>query len=246
MAVTIVTPTNSFVRFDGTGLFNHCKWGEQDFCLPVVSEDDVAFQFIVLGDTVEEIDDLCDPLTSGLQIGLVADCEQAEFDIEFTETPERYRISPLQILYNWPHGFPGMIGTYSENDCFSVRVIVGGVQACSNCFSRMVSDCFTSVIEYGNDENFAGFNYCNAGEAIADSATCEPYVVNFTDRSTLIIPYTAGLQSQFGEVPTVQAWIFDPMGVPTNMGISITFDGLPPTLINLDFGGPASGSVIIK
>jgi hypothetical protein len=33
--------------------------------------------------------------------------------------------------------------------------------AISNCFKRFCDDCFTSVLEYYNDDDYAEFNYCN-------------------------------------------------------------------------------------
>lgn len=247
MAYSVITPTNSFVRFDGEGPESHCIHGTFNDCLPVYSESDVAFQFVVQADTIEEADDLCQVGVSGIQIGLVSDCDQVGFDVVFDEQPERYRISDLQVLYNWPHGLSGMIGFYNEGDCFFVRVVVDEINYCSNCFQRIPDDCFTSVLEFGNDENFAGYNYCNSGEATVDgSITCEPTIIQFVNKETLNVPYTAALQAMYGTVPTVQTWIYDTGGDLVNMGITATFDAMPPTMISFDFGGTASGVIVIR
>ena len=241
----IVTPENSFVRFDAESS-THCIWGTNKLCLPVYEEADVAFQFVIEADTVEEADALCMPYEAGISMGIVMECDQEGFTAEFTELPDRYRISDLQILYNWPHGVPGMIGTVEVGECFFIRVVLGEESFCSNCFQRIPDDCFTSVIEYGNDENFAGFNYCNAGAIDSgDGGECEPEIYSFTNVATLTIPYTTSLQDKFGLVPTVQIWIYID-GVLTNAGVVAQFDAMPPTQIYVDFGGVSSGIVVLR
>lgn len=248
MAYSVITPTNSFVRFDNTGSFTHCIFGTIKQCLPVLEESDIAFQFVIEADTEGEIDALCVPGESGIEMGILQDCDQEGFTSEFTEFPDRYRISPLQLLYNWPHGVPGMTGNIPVTECFYIRLIVAEEVYCSNCFQRIPNECFTSVIEYGNDDNFAGFNYCNSGaiDSGGDTGTCEPEVYSFTNQATMVIPYTASLQAKFGDVPTVQAWLYDENGQLTNMGIQATFDAMPPTTISFDFGGTASGIIILR
>lgn len=245
MALIIVTPTGSFIRFDGEHLITHCIHGTFKQCLPVYAEADIAFQFVVQADTEAEADDLCSPYNSNLQIGLVRDCDQETFDVEFDELPTRYRISPLQVLYNWEHGFPGMIGEMEVGECFHIRVIVGETTGCSNCFQRVPEDCFTSVVEYGNDENFAGFNYCNGDGVDVEAEDCEPTVIEFTNRESLSIPYTAQMQAKYGAVPTVQVWIYVD-GVLQNVGTVATFDAMPPSFINVGFGGMSSGIIVIR
>lgn len=247
MAYRLLTMQNSFIRFDGGHTFTHCLWGEVTECLPVYAEDDIAFQFVVEADTEAEADALCEPYTSGIDMGLILDCDQVGFTHEFTELPERYRISTTQVLYNWPHGAEGMTGNVAIGQCFSIRVVVAETNYCSTCFQRIPDPCFTSVLDYSNDENFAGFNYCNAGGIDSgESVSCDPEVYSFTNQDTMTIPYTASLVDRFGEVPTVQAWIYDEFGVLTNMGIVATFDAMPPTSISFNFGGTASGIIIIR
>lgn len=246
MAYELITPSQSFVRFDGEAAITHCIHGEFKECLPLVEDADVAFQFVIQAETIEEADDLCGVYGSGIQIGLVADCEQEGFDVEFSESPQRFRISPLQVLYNWNHGLSGAVGFYEIADCFKIRVVIGDEQYCSNCFQRMAGDCFTSVLEYGNEDNFAGFNYCNSGEIEDEGTTCEPTIVQFVNKATLTIPYTASLQNKYGTVPTIQVWIDDGSGGLRNDMIQAVFDTMPPTTISFDFGGPQTGIVVIR
>lgn len=246
MGLTIKTPASSFVRFDGEHRIDHCIHGTHKLCLPVYAESDIAFQFVIQADTEEEADALCSPYNSGLQIGIVRTCLDEGFAVEFDELPDRYRISQLQVLYNWEHGLPGMIGEIENGECFYIRVIVGETTGCSNCFQRIPDDCFTSVVEYGNNENFAGFNYCNGdGVDTPGAVDCEPTIIQFTNKETLSIPYTAQMQDKYGLVPTVQVWIYID-GTLTNVGIVATFDAMPPTMINAAFGGTSSGIIVIR
>lgn len=242
----IIDPANSFVFFGGDNQVQHCIWGTINTCMPVYADDDIAFQFVVAADTPEEIAALCNPTEPGIEIGLVLDCDQESFTVQFTELPDRYKISDTQVLFNWPHGLPGMTANVSMEACFAIRVVISEDTFCSNCFQRIPDDCFTSVVEYGNDDNFAGFNYCNSGGVSPDAESCEPTIINFTNQSTLSIPYTTSMQNKYGTVPTVQVWIYDGDGVPTNMGVSATFDAMPPNFINVDLGGPASGFLVIR
>lgn len=225
----------------------HCVFGAQKMCMPVFLDADIAFQFVVEADIEENADILCDPTASGIAIGLVSACGQEGFDVTFSEQPERFRISPLQVLYNWPHGLTGATSNYEIYECFFVRVVLDAVNYCSNCFQRIGDDCFSSVVEYGNDENFGGFNYCNEGAIPggAGSITCEPTVISFTAQSVLSVPYTALMVSKYGDVPTVQVWIYVD-GVLTNVGITANFDAMPPTMINFDFGGVSDGIIVIR
>lgn len=247
MGYTVISSPNSFVQFGATPDAPHCIWGDKKLCLPVFAEADIAFQFVVEADTIEEADLLCDPTDSGIFMGIVKDCDQEGFTAAFAEQPERFRISSLQVLYNWPHGVPGMIGNISPTECFFIRLIVDEVQYCTNCFQRVPDDCFTSVVEYGNDENFSGFNYCNSGEVDSGTdTTCDPTVITFTNQTNLVIPYTTSMQNKYGQVPTVQVWIYNDQGELQNMGVVATFDAMPPGFINVDLGGLGSGIVVIR
>ncbi len=76
---------------------------------------------------------------------------------------------------------------------------------------------------------------------------CYPTVVEFTDVATLEIPYTTEMALKYGDIPTVQVWIYDGLGRLVNMGIMVAIGGPPGSVvISLDFGGPATGIVVIK
>lgn len=250
MAYGILSPAQSFVQFSETGKVDHCIFDKINFCLPVFEDGDVAFQFYLTG-TESEIDALCGVYGSPIALGIVNACDDADFLLEFTanpynDVPEIYRISDTMLLVNWAHGVPGFTNVIGYNECFKVRVQIGLVKFCSNCFERTSDNCFTSVIEYSCDENCYGFNYCGSGTTAAGELSCEPTIVTFENASGLSIPYTQSLRDKYGDVPNVTAWISDGSGNLINMGITISFDAYPVNVINADFGGPASGVLVIK
>lgn len=246
MAYRIISPTNSFIQFGGTNTITSCEYADISLCLPVYEEDDVHFQFVVEADSIEEADELCDLTNSLVDVGLANDCAGALIKT-FTEKPDRYRISDFQVLYNWSHGFPGFGDVVVVGGCFVIKVAVAETGACSNCFQRIGNDCHTSVLEYGNDENFAGFNYCNSAAVDSGGSTdCDPTFISFTNQSTLTIPYTASMVAKYGLVPTLKIWIYDTNGELVNMSVRQAFDAYPPTEIRVDNGGPATGILKIS
>lgn len=166
----------------------------------------------------------------------------------FTETPELYRISDFQVLYNWAHGLPLATDVFAIGECFQIKMIIDEVEYCSNCFQRIGDDCHTSVLDYGNDENSHGFNYCGGGpveDGGGGDENCAPLFITFTNVPTLTVPWTASLQAAYGDVPNIQTWIYDLSGVLVRAVIREELDTYPPTELRFDFGGPASGVIRI-
>lgn len=245
----IISPTHSFVQFNETGIFEHCVFGSYTIPLPVVLYTDVAFQFYLSG-TSSEIDQICGIYGEQVRIGIVRDCDDMDFLAEFTGSPyndeaEIFRLSDTQILVNWAHGLPGFDSVINNEECFHIRVQIGDTKFCSNVHKRTSDSCFTSVIDYTNEENFAGFNYCSSGAANEPEISCEPTIIQFTNQSTLTIPYTQSLRDSYGDVPDVQVWISDGTNL-VNMGITAVFDDYPVNTISIDFGGNATGIVRIR
>lgn len=246
MAITLLSPPASFVKFN-IEPEDHCIWGVIDLPLPVIYPDDVAFQFILQTDTEEEAAGLS---TAYVQIGLVKDCEDDGFLIEFSNPFERSKVKANQVLYNWGWGFPGFAGVLAFDECFYVRVKLGDQEWCATSrFQRKREDCFTSVIEYGSDGgNAFGFFACGTDITLPDAPVvdCRPTAVQFSNVATLTIPYTASLQDKYGDVPSVQVWIYDTGGKLVNMGVQASLIGYPTTSIEVDLGGQASGVVRIS
>lgn len=249
MAISIQSPQQSFIQFAETGRVDHCIFDRLNLCLPVVEDNDIAFQFFLNG-TQEEIEALCGVYRVPVQVGIVADCDDEDFILEFTanpynEKPDLFKLSDTQMLVNWPHGLPGFANVRNVGQCFNIRVQVGEQKFCSNCLERSADSCFTTVLEYGNEENFAGFNYCEAGAIDEESISCAPTIIQFTNQTNLTIPYTQSLKDAYGDAPSVAVWISDGTSL-VNMGITATFDTFPVNTISVDLGGPASGILVIR
>lgn len=249
MALQIISPVHSFVQFGETGTFTHCIFSDYTFPLPVYEYTDVAFQFYLTG-TESEIDAICGIYGTEIRVGIVNDCLDTNFLLEFTANPyndvaEIYRLSETQLLVNWAHGLPGFDSVISVEECFHIRIQVGGSTFCSNVHKRTADSCFTSVVDYTNDENFAGFNYCSSGAVTVDGGDCEPTIIQFTNQSVVVIPYTTSLRDKYGDVPSVKPWISDGTNL-VDMGVSVVFDDYPVNTITIDMGGPASGIIVIK
>lgn len=249
MAYQIISPRFSFVQFGETGVVAGCGVTPYIKCLPVYDDRDVSFQFVVQADTKDQADLLCDLENDKVVVGLASDCD-GEFILDFLDAgykPQRFRISDFQVLYNWTHGVPGFATVVSPGQCFIIKILVEEQEFCSNCFTRIIDDCYTAVVEYGNDENAFGFNYCNdeGDYSGGGSQECEPLVIPFNLLESITIPYTQQMKDLYGFVPTVQVWMYNESGELQNMGVSVTFDDYPPDNILIDFGGVGSGIIKI-
>ncbi len=258
---TVTAPKGSFIQFIETDT-QHCIWDTVRFTLPVYSEDDVAFQFFVTG-TADEIDELAGFYSSGITVGLVSvgddDLDEPTI-LEFSEEPERYKLSDTLMLYQWPWGLPGLYEVVDINECFKIQVTLnlsgGGETQTSNRLIRVGDTCFSSVLEYSNDDNAFGFNYCVSADDFVPPSTdpnippeamvCAPTAITFTNLSTFTLPYTTQLLDAYGSTPTVQVWLADIDGTLVLSNIQAKMDQFPPTQLIFDFGGNASGLIIVK
>lgn len=244
MAIRIISPINSFVQFEEGSSITDCIWGELTEVLPVVEDSDVWFQFILETDTKPEADTLCEDDGTLVKLGLASNC-LATNQINFTDPPERFRVDDTHVLYNWVHGFPLFSTVIDDGECFLIKITINSQHFCSNLFKRSVDTCFTLVAEYGNDDNFADFNYCGGVSIDQAAADCTPLEISFINQATITIPYTALMLAKYGNVPTVQVWI-QRDGVLVDIGILVELDAFPPTTIFADFGGLATGVVKIS
>lgn len=242
MGILIISPPNSFVQFNESEQITDCIWPEQTEVLICVEDNDWNFQWILQTDTKAEADALCADMGANVKCGIALNCGSDNL-ITFTDAPERFRLDDTHVLYNWIYGFPLFGSVIPDAGCFlfTVDVTASSIKFCSSIFKRFLNGCFTSVLDYTNDDNFAGFNYCG-GSVVQETADCTPLEITFSNQTTLTIPYTAALIAKYGIVPTVQVWILDTItGTLVDMGIRVSFDAFPPTEIFVDLGGPASG-----
>lgn len=257
--ITILSPTASFIKFGATPE-DHCIFGVIDFPLPVVYSSDIAFQFILQGDTEGETNAI---YGSTVNVGIVNNCDDAAFLLTFPNTAVRSKKAPNQILFNWGAGVPGFTTVIAVDECFRLRVELNGQTWCSNPMKRIgVNDdvCFTSVISYASDSGGFGFFDCGpvvmpgvpgeggdgGGPPVDEDGNCIAMDVEIVNQPNITILITAEMREKYGSLPSVQIWLYDSGGVLTNMGISASFiGGYPPTAIYIDLGGPASGWVHI-
>lgn len=247
MPYSVSTSRFSFLQFDETDSIVDCEFTTQEMCLPVYDVNDVWFQFVIEGDTEDEIDLLCSQTTEAITLGLVENCGDG-YLVQFIEKPTRYRISPTKILYVWQQGLPAFFNYIEVGMCFHIMISMPAINEqtfCSNCFQRIFDDCHTTVLQYSNDENAFGFNYCAGEDTGQDAAECEPTIIEFTNLATLTIPWTAFLQAKHGIAPDVQVWTYDENSELVAMGQRVALDAFPPTEIRIDFGGVSSGFIKI-
>lgn len=244
MPYSIRTSRFAFVQFDESQNVESCQYGPEQMCLPVYAPDDVWFPFIIIADTEEEADALCDLAGESVRVGLAENCEDAMTVMPFQ--PTRFRISERQVLYHWPHGLT-LLNNYAVGKCFYVKVEVPDNEFCSTtCFQRIGDPCHTSVIEYSNDENAFDFFYCASGgdDEALDTETCDPTIISFSNQSSIVIPWTAFLSNKYGDAPSVEVWEFID-GDLQKVAVDIRLDTYPPTELRIDFGGTNSGIIKI-
>lgn len=247
MAYHIETSRFSFVQFEETDTLVDCEITSQEMCLPVYDPDDTWFQFIIRADTEAESDALCVLGDEPVTLGIVENCGDG-YLLEFVEKPTRYRISPTRVLYVWQQGLPNFASEVEVGMCFHVMIskpTIDDQTWCSNCFQRISDACHTSVIEYSNDENAFGFNYCAGEDTGNNAAECEPTIIEFTNQATLTLPWTAFLQAKHGTAPNIQVWTYNVDGELELPGITAKLDDFPPTQVSFDFGGVSSGFIKI-
>lgn len=247
MSLSILTSKFSFYSFDSEDTFVNCGFPNFGMCLPVFADNDVAFQFKIVASSKVEADILCDLANNLVQIGIIRNCNDTGFLQTYSQKTERYRVNDNTVLYNWTAGLPNFEAVVQINQCFHIKVVVNGTAFCSNCLQRVGESCYSAVLDYNNNDDAFDFDYCG-GSLVGSSTdvTCEPTFVPFTNLTTLAIPYTASLSDKYGSIPTVTVWIYNLSGELVNMGTEVTFDSFPPSIINFDFGGLASGVIKIN
>lgn len=246
MAYSVTAPQFSFVQFNEDSAINHCSWKDPFFeVLPIVNDNDLAFQFFIDGEEAE-IDSICSG-ANGVQVGIANNCAEPALII-FEEVPERARVSSTRALINWAFGLTAFSSVIEVGQCFVIMILIDEQPFCSSTvFKRNDDTCYTTVVDFSNEDNFAGFNYCGGGSSSdADEVDCTPLEIEFTNVPDITIPYTADMLAKYGTVPTVQVWIYDGTGVLVDMGIRVTLDSFPPSQIFADFGGISSGVIKIS
>jgi len=248
MSISISAPRFSFVQFNESDDYSNCLGESINLCLPIFHEDDLNFQFMLSGTTEEETN-LLAAAVSPVEIGIVRECDESFLTTFNPALVERFKIGPNHVLFNFKEGLTDFADFIEVGDCFLVKLIVtiegNDYTFCSNCFQRIGDDCHTSVVEYGSNDNSFGFNYCMGvdTEIPVTDGVCDPTFITFTNQATLAIPYTASLVAAYGNFPSVEVWIRDENNDLIKAFVEVKLDSYPPSVININFGGPATGLI---
>jgi hypothetical protein len=168
----IISPTYSFVNFNPVSEVEQCCIGDNDVCLPVMQNNDIAFQFSITTGTAAKANDVYGTYIGNIQL-ILLDVNGSEVHNWTTANNlffEKYRTGEKTVTYQWRKTLTDLVNNLVDFDkCFSFKVkatcTVAGttetVAATSNCFIVKEANCYSSIIEYTNDEDYADFHYCN-------------------------------------------------------------------------------------
>lgn len=180
--ISVKSPVNSFVQFNEAAAPANCCDTDNDFCLPVVKDDDCYFQVILTFQSVASADHAMATNTYELAIFMGLGNIGTSVPLHnYTATDGllfvQNRTGKREITLTWSnilydiHGNPmfDMHAYINCEDCFQLGFRIHWTAQTSdpqwlymsNCFIKKCDSCFTAVIEYGNDEDFADFRYCN-------------------------------------------------------------------------------------
>lgn len=144
--------------------------------LPVVEDDDIAFQVIVTADDATQANDAATSdhflyLLPADVTGIIdAPTMQAAALLAFDAAgnqPDPFLISSLNVLLRWNYGLPAFKTVIPKYECFRLGLLVGYDTSAnykvlfSNIFYREENKRYNSAIEYYCNENAYGFQYCN-------------------------------------------------------------------------------------
>ena len=125
---TIVSPQFSFVNFNVIPNVEKCCMGDNDVCLPVVKDNDLAFQFSIETNSIDDADTVFATDLSDIQLILldVTGAEIHNFTSDDSLKFEKYRTGTTQITYLLKNPLTGLTtGTtplIQCDKCFSFKI----------------------------------------------------------------------------------------------------------------------------
>ncbi len=167
----LISPKYSFVFFDDeehvASYCNECP----DFCIPVIEAGDINFQFNAEADDIADADAIFDTPIENTRLIIATTAGVTIRDWTTTDGLlfEKFRTGPTTVTFVWKNDFFAFKDLISCDQCFMLRLftgfIIGGeqedIETDMNCFIRKCDPCYTTVIEYSNEEDGFSFNYCN-------------------------------------------------------------------------------------
>ncbi|MDF2381326.1 hypothetical protein JMG10_07610 [Nostoc ellipsosporum NOK] len=172
----ILSPKYSLVDFNPSTPPACCQ-GADEIVLPVAANDDLIFQVRVKAISVAAANVIFEHPAEAMQLRLASLDGSVIHNWTVTDGLlfEKYRTDIDEITYLWRVPLAGLTEDLVDCDqCFRLQVMgtftfdsePEQVQCNSNVFRRICNSCYTSVIEYFNEESYADFHYCNVSNAI--------------------------------------------------------------------------------
>lgn len=179
----IISPKYSFVKFNSTEEADSCCEGSELFCIPVIEENDLFFQLIVSGANLAEGTTIFDAAPENVRLlllsgtgntaGTVSANTLRDWTTDDTLAFEKYRTKANQVTFVWKEILKDIKTLVECDECFQLAVIAdvtgdpeNPLIGISNCFIRKCDNCYSSILEYYNDEDYADFKYCNVENGV--------------------------------------------------------------------------------
>lgn len=180
MAVRLINPEFSFIKFGSYETQDACCKGNGVPVLPIASETDLSFQVTLETDTVWESVRIESLLPTQCQFYIARGTNNdglplftnliRNWVIEDNLYFDVYRTGKKHVTFCWNKPLKDITELLACNECFQFGVHfsaidIGGplqsVGGLSNPFMLTCDDCFESVLEYSNANDYAGFYYCH-------------------------------------------------------------------------------------
>lgn len=160
--VSVTSPTNSFLTFENNPYITESNCGiVKSWCFPVVSEDDIKFQFTATSNTSFDFDPTSFKVgvnaTSSSYSPIVVNTDVVDIDVYSAHIQMNF--SGTGIFDNLINGDCFTLGVYyqfGDEPPYPAPTLLGTIQ---QCFQYVTDPCFTSRLIYLNNEDAFGFVY---------------------------------------------------------------------------------------
>ncbi len=177
MSIIIHSPRNSFIKFGSSESEDSCCDSGEQFCIPVIEDDDLVFQFSIITETVAMRNSLWnrDP-GEDAKLSLVRSLDPLDEAKSFTVADglyfDKYITGDKELTYIWRVPLFEFENYISCDQCFYLGLTIHWSDAeddillYSNCLIRKCDSCYTSRVEYYGNEDYDEFNYCNIPDVL--------------------------------------------------------------------------------
>jgi hypothetical protein len=176
--ISILSPLYSFVVFNPAAAEPVCCQDDADFCIPVIEEGDTYFQVNAATEDEAGAANLMSLASNTAQLLLLDGTGNtlANYTANTLRNIttvnnlyfEKYQTGLSKVTYLWRNILAGLSSLVPVDKCFQLGIKFIGIGEdggdlvyFSNCFIRKAADCYSSVLEYYNEEDYAEFYYCN-------------------------------------------------------------------------------------